>query len=554
MKIRFQKLFLILIISLMPFLLQAQDTIKNVIVMIPDGCSTALLSMSRWYAQYKNPEVTRLVVDDYLCGMVMTHSSDAPIGDSAPTSSCYFTGQPTQKYFVSTYPVKTDHDLYSIDRARAYQPMATLLEAARILKHKATGLVFRCEFPHATPADASAHTYNRNNYAAIAQQMVHNQIDVLIGGGNKHLNDDLASILKDNDYQIFRNDIDGMMDCHSGKFWALFNEGWMSYFLDPESKEEPTLAQMTQKALEILSQKPEGFFLMVEGSKIDWASHNNDAKAAIFEFLAFDEAVGIAMDFAKKEGHTVVLVLPDHGSGGFSIGNRKCNYGYDKLSLRQLMEPIDAFQISTSKMATLLKQSDASELPALVKQYYNIDLSEKEIDTLYHSSDYKNSPIPKEKRKGYSLERSLGEFLYHHSYFGSTTYGHTGDDVFMACYHPYNQQPHGVITNVEVNEFLCQCLGIEGQLPALTDSLFSSHQRLFADAQSIRIDSLGKDDYQLTVKYKKHQLVAHSYENFVTVDKEIIPLNSVIVYMKVNNTFYLPDNKHIINKLKSDKR
>lgn len=542
---------MLLVISLTPLFLSAQDTIKNVILMIPDGCSTALLSMSRQYAQYLTGKETHLAFDDYLCGMVMTHSSDAPIGDSAPTTACYVTGQPTQTGFISTYPVKTDYDLYPIDSARAYQPLATVMEAARILKHKATGLVFICEFPHATPADLCAHTYNRSSYQSIASQMVHNQIDVVIGGGNKYLTDDLSFYLKDNDYQVVKNDINGMMNCHSGKMWALFNDAWMDFSIDRDPEKEPSLSQMTQKALEILSQKPEGFFLMVEGSKIDFAAHNNDAKSAILDFLAFNDAVQTAIDFAKNDGHTVVLVVPDHGCGGFNIGSRKSNHGYDKLTLNQIMDPIGDFKISTLKMASILRKNPAEDLPILIKKYYNIDLSDEEIETIYHSSDYKTSPVAKENRKGDALEKTLGELIYHHTYFGSTTYGHTGEDVFLACYHPFNQQPMGVISNVDVNGFLCRSLGIEGQLPALTDSLFVDHHRLFADAKNIRIDSLGNEMYQLTVNYKKHQLVACSCDNFVTLDKEIVPLNSVIVYMKKNNTFYLPNNQYVINKLKS---
>ena len=114
--------------------------IKNVILMIPDGTSTSLLSAARWYQTYLDPNNTTLNIDPYVCGLVRTHSSDAPIGDSAPTTSCYVSGQPSQTGFVSTYPVATDHDLVPVDATRAYQPLATVLEAAKILQHKSTGL------------------------------------------------------------------------------------------------------------------------------------------------------------------------------------------------------------------------------------------------------------------------------------------------------------------------------------------------------------------------------------------------------------------------------
>lgn len=518
----------------------SQDSVKNVILMIPDGCSTALLSMTRQYAQYHDANYTSLPIDAYFCGMVMTHCSDAPIGDSAPTTSCYVTGQPSQKGFVSTYPVKTDHDLYPIDATRVYQPMATVLEAARILKHKATGLVFTCEFPHATPADCAAHTYNRSDYGAIAPQMVHNQLDVVIGGGTTYLTDALVNDLKHNNYQVFLNDKKGMEATQSGKMWALFNKSCMEYEIERNPSAEPSLAEMTQKAIDLLSQQKEGFFLMVEGSKVDWAAHDNDAKTAILDFLAFNNAVQVAMDFARKDGNTMVLVLPDHGCGGFNLGSRHSNSGYSKLSLEEIMKPLDNYMISTDSMARIIKKENIEKIPELMEKYYQITLAEEELDKIYHAKDFKNSPIPKEERKEASLEKTIARIVYDRTCFGTTTYGHTGEDVFLACYHPRNDRPNGVISNIEVNEYLCRQLGITGQLPRLTKDIFTSHTTLFPDAKTITIDSLDKNQYRLTVQYKKHKLVANSYDNYVTIDKQIVPLESVIVYMKKNNTFYLP--------------
>ena len=170
--------------------------VKNVILMITDGTSTSLISAARWYQTYLDPTQTTLNIDPYVCGLVRTNSSDAPIGDSAPTTSCYVSGMPSQTGFISTYPVATDHDLVPVDATRAYQPLATLLEAAKILQHKSTGLVFTCEFPHATPADCSAHTYRRGRYSVIIPQMVHNHLDVVMGGGVSYLKENYQNDLK----------------------------------------------------------------------------------------------------------------------------------------------------------------------------------------------------------------------------------------------------------------------------------------------------------------------------------------------------------------------
>jgi alkaline phosphatase len=537
---RLKSLLIIALLLLPGMVFCSQDSIKNVILMIPDGCSTALLSITRQYAQYHDASYTSLPIDAYFCGMVMTHCSDAPIGDSAPTTSCYVTGQPSQKGFVSTYPVKTDHDLYPIDATRVYQPMATVLEAARILKHKATGLVFTCEFPHATPADCAAHTYNRSDYGAIAPQMVHNHIDVVIGGGTTYLTDQLADDLKAEGYQVFLNDKRGMQATKTGKMWALFNKSCMDYEIERKTAEEPSIAEMTKKAIELLSQKEEGFFLMVEGSKVDWAAHDNDVKSAILDFLAFNDAVQVAIDYARNNSNTVVLVLPDHGCGGINLGSRHSNSGYSKLSLEEIMKPLDKYTRSTWSVAEMIKESKIDQIPELMEKYYQITLTEEELDRIYHSKDFKNSPFPKEERKESSLTKTIARIVYDRTCFGTTTYGHTGEDVFMACYHPYNDQPKGVISNIEVNQYLCRQLGITGQLPDLTETIFTKHQDLFPDAKSITIDSLGKDQFRLTVQYKKHKLVANSFDNYVTIDKQTVYLSSVVVFMEKNKTFYLP--------------
>ncbi|MDD1763074.1 MAG: alkaline phosphatase, partial [Methanothrix sp.] len=162
--------------------------VRNVILLIPDGCSLATVSAARWYQWLLTPEKPALYIDPYLCGTVRTSSSNAPIGDSAPTTSCYMTGELSRSGFVATYPPSDgENDLFTMDSTRAYQPMMTVLEAAKLLYGKSTGLVFTCEFPHATPADCASHDYYRAHYNNIAPQMVYNRVDVVAGGGCTYL-------------------------------------------------------------------------------------------------------------------------------------------------------------------------------------------------------------------------------------------------------------------------------------------------------------------------------------------------------------------------------
>ncbi|NJK94777.1 MAG: alkaline phosphatase, partial [Bacteroidales bacterium] len=149
-------------------------------MLIPDGTSMDVISLSRWYKfGICDQDACWLNIDPYICGLVKTHSSDAPIGDSAPTGSTYATGYLSQSGFVATYPASSGkaRDLVTVDPTRSYQPMYTILEAAK-LSGKSTGLVVTCQFTHATPADFSAHTPDRDKYFDIAKQMVYNRLNV----------------------------------------------------------------------------------------------------------------------------------------------------------------------------------------------------------------------------------------------------------------------------------------------------------------------------------------------------------------------------------------
>ena len=532
----FTKVLLFLIL----FAFSQHKPIKNVILMIPDGTSTSLLSAARWYQTYLDSSQTTLNIDPYICGLVRTNSSDAPIGDSAPTTSCYVSGQPTQTAFVSTYPVATDQDLIPIDATRAYQPLATVLEASKILHGKSTGLVFTCEFPHATPADCSAHSYSRGRYSMIIPQMVHNHLDVVMGGGVKYLSEKYQEDLKAENYSVYIDDIDGFRTCKRMPVWALFGETSMPYTLEANANKMPSLAEMTVKALELLSKNDKGFFLMVEGSKVDWAAHDNDAKNAMIELLEFDKACGEAFEFAKKNGETVVIVLPDHGTGSVTVGNTKSNSGYDKLSLKEIMSPIDNYKLSNWTMSEKMKEVDTAEWPQLFDTYFGFIPQRSEISYLSTARDYNKSYLSKEQRKtNLSLTKMLSQVLYGRTYFGFTTFGHTIENVFLAIYHPENDILTGCPTNVDIFNYLCKQMNLTDKMHNLTEEIFTPHTIVF-EGFDIKIDSLDKEDFRLTVKNKKNTLLAESYANYVLVNNQRVDLESVIVYMDKKNTFYLP--------------
>lgn len=532
--------------------------VKNIIVMIPDGCSLPVVSVSRWLQWYTNPDKPDLHIDPYLCGTVSTFSSNAPIGDSAPTTSCYMTGQPSRTGYVSTYPEHDgDNDIYPTDPARAFQPLVTVLEAMKMTQNKATGLVFTCEFPHATPADCSAHSYRRGNYHWIAPQMVHNDLDVVIGGGVSILDETMEKYLTDNGYGVYRNNLQGMRADNHQKMWALYGDKEMAYDADRDPAAQPSIEEMTRKAIEKLSRNENGFFLMVEGSKIDWAAHANDPVGMCTDFLAFDRACGAALEFARKDGQTLVVIVPDHGNSGFSLGKRACG-GYDKLTKDQLFHNFSLMKLTAEGLAKKINSEPFSAVQDIFRRYAGFELTEDEMHALTHMKDYKNSPVPVEERSSEGIEPSLysgslnsflSKLMTSKTCFGFTTGGHTGEEVFIAAYHPGGTPPMGRRTNIDLNKYLCQAAGLNASLDMLSNQVFARHTDVFKDYTCEVIPAKEeKGSPTLIVKNKKNrnkQLTITPFTNIVKAGRkaqEEIRLNSVIVYVDKNETFYLPQN------------
>jgi alkaline phosphatase len=511
---------------------------RNVIVMIPDGTSIGVVSAARWFKIY-NKMGDSLNIDPYICGTVKTHSSDAPIGDSAPTTSCYMTGMLQQSGNISIYPVSnSDSDLSDIDDGMAYQPLATLLEGARIDQNKSVGLVVTCEFPHATPADCSAHHYSRKDYKSISSQMAYQNLDVMFGGGNDFVSDDMKNHFDTRNIKYIKDDIAGFRALKREKAWALFGDRELPYDLDRDKNVIPSLEEMTSKAIDILSQNKNGFFLMVEGSKVDWAAHANDVVGCITEFIAFDNAVGAAIDFAKKDGNTTVIVLPDHGNSGFSIGNYNLKE-YDKANIEKLFGQVSKYKKTAEGIKKLLSHEKPERFRSLIKEYTCIDITDEEYAYLVGTREYKSSDYTKTDEV-IDMGAVLVRIMNSRTYFGFSTYGHTGEDVFLAAYHPQGDIPIGMNTNIEINRYLSDVMNLETKLPDLTRKIFAKHGEVFSNFR-MEIDKTGEFPV-LVVKNGNRVLKVPAHKSIAYLNERPFDIGSVTVYIDKNGTFYLSES------------
>lgn len=537
-------LVLFLAVTLVAF---AQDVkpVKNVIVMIPDGTSTGVYSAARWYKIY-NKMGDKLHIDPYLSGTVTTHSSDAPIGDSAPTGSTYATGVLQRTGNVAIYPeANPGNDLYPVDTNRTYQPATTILEASKIVKNKAVGLVVTCEFPHATPADFSSHYYNRSAYKVLAPQIAYQNLDVMFGGGVGILTDDIRQHFNNNGTVLIENDRAALLNYNkTDKVWALFGERALPYDIDRNPDKVPSLAEMTEKALEILSKDENGFFMMIEGSQVDWAAHANDAVGMITEYIAFDDAVGKVMEFAIKDGNTAVVIMSDHGNSGFTIGRRDCG-GYDRLSIGQLFGSVSEYKLSGNGLEAILQDTKPEDIKGEFKKYTNIDLSDEELETLLSSKNYKESNYM-EASNSNNMGHNIVQIMNSRTCFGFTTGGHTGEETLLASYHPQGDNLTGNVRNVDVNKYLVEVSGIDLTLQDLSDQLFAKHTDVFANLK-YTVDKKDEDFPILTVKKGKNTLEIKAFSSVAKHNGKPFDIGSVVVYIDKNDTFYLP--KSLTDKL-----
>jgi len=273
---------------------------KNIILMIGDGMGLAQITAGLTYNKgHLHLEKARHV------GLVRTHSANSYITDSAASGTAMATG------------VKTNNGVIGKDTAGVH--VKTILEYAED-NGLSTGLVATSAITHATPASFIAHVDSRSEYEEIASFFLWTDIDVFIGGGRAHFdrrNDsiNLLEAFKVKGYQVLYNMKD-ISKVRSGKLAGLVAKEHTISHLEGRSDMLPA---STRTAMRILSDNPEGFFLMVEGSQIDWGGHGHNTYYIMTEVVDFDRAVNEAFEFADKNGETLVLVTSDHETGGMSL-------------------------------------------------------------------------------------------------------------------------------------------------------------------------------------------------------------------------------------------
>ncbi len=293
----------------------APETSPGIILFIGDGMGTIQRQAATWLGLGENGVLAMDAMP--VRGSAITSSANNEVTDSAAASTALATGQLTNNQFLG---VNSQKEL-----------LVTILELAQN-QGWSVGLVTTTQLTHATPAAFAVHHPSRDDTLIIARQMMEKQVDVLLGGGE----DDFFSRGEDGcftgngrqpkgadlvalaigegySYVCSAEQLAALEPSQTNRVLGLFAGGGM------ESPYSPTLSEMTQTAIDILSQDPDGFFLMVEGGQIDWAGHDRDAEKIIQDTLSLDAAVTIGQTYALGHPETLVIVTADHETGGMKL-------------------------------------------------------------------------------------------------------------------------------------------------------------------------------------------------------------------------------------------
>jgi alkaline phosphatase len=423
-------------------------TPKYIFFFIGDGMATPQINLAQ--AALNDPDFRpkssvgigqMRIAELPIIGMSTTHAENRYITGSAASATALATGEKTT---INTISKSGD---YSRD-------LRTMAEMARD-KGMRVGVVSSVSIDHATPAAFYAHENTRKSMYNISAQMATAKFDYY-GGGYAHGDrdgdgyKDIKQKMQNEGYKIVSNRADFNAIQNGEKVWAynhtLDASSALWYEMDRPA-DHLSLAEFTQRGIEILD-NDKGFFMMVEGGKIDWACHANDAVAAAYDMIAFDDALGKALDFYKQHpDETLIIVTGDHECGGLALGFANTAYEtafdilkYQKLSYEKFTEKVyewietqgDAFtfEVALEKIKENFGLGNAALNEALALSEYELD----QLRNAFNKTVTGESPFPKEDQSLFydyydPLTVTVTHILNRKAGIDWTSYYHTGVPV-----------------------------------------------------------------------------------------------------------------------------
>ena len=490
---------------------------KNIIFMVSDGFGEAGLTLARLYkntALFPRPRINGqpapmvpLNLDAFATGNSHTYSASSLVTDSAAGATAWSCAQKTDNLKVATTVFE--------------QPCGTLMEAAKA-SGMSTGVAVTSSVTDATPASFATHARRRKLEYSIALQFCTNRTaDVILGGG-LHFFAQQGLVGNCSGYPFVGN-ASALAAATSAPLLGLFADGDLPWEIDRDNATTPSLKAMALKAVELLTQRSarrgdgRGFFLVVEGSKIDKAAHPNDVGSHLREILAYDDAVGAMLNFAREDRQTLVLSTSDHETGGLSLGRGAIvgtpsaaeaaalveaplhtrsliaeaegildtEYGIKlevltnqtasteamaNLALRAVGSPTgeELAANATARLAlvgalelVLRTHGGVGLLTAVEKGFLRetVELYERHRDAQGHDGE----EWPLRPLGLYDIVRALGSIVSARAKLGWSSFGHSAEDVKLHAYGSGAEYFHGALENAEIGRRIASLMGFDLQ-------------------------------------------------------------------------------------------
>jgi alkaline phosphatase len=439
--------------------------VKGIILLIGDGMGLNQVRSAEIYA--KHVMNNSLAINSILTrGTTTTYSANSEITDSSSAATALYTGHKINNGVLNMLP--DGRVLFTIGDAAKKAGLSV-------------GVVSTTRLTHATPAAIYSRARHRNCEDYIAEQLPEFSPEVALGGGRQYFvpqnvngskrkdSTNLIETMMSKGYEYVTNKKElSAISPKTDKLFGLFSGSHMDYSLDrendPKLANQPSLAEMTKAALSILEKNPKGFFLMVEGGRIDHACHAHDIKSSIYEVLDFDSAVNVALEFQATRPSILVIVTADHETGGLGLG-RGSEYALDVEALKPIKHSLEylakEFKADPSKAEDLLKKA-------------GFELTEKERDFLLRDPSTiqvaELNTLPKIKDKVSWMHFALSSIESERSKIGWTSFAHTAQPVITWAIGPGEAEFSGSYDNTDIAKRMTKLLGLTLTEPAAPNS------------------------------------------------------------------------------------
>jgi alkaline phosphatase len=442
---------------------------RNVILMISDGMSMGVPGMAEMLSQqtrHRGTVWTRLLRDRTAAqGLSATASLSSPVTDSSAASSAWGSGRRVANGAVNTYPDGTQ-----------LTPIAVMAKA----RGMRTGLITTDHICGGTPSGFAACQPSRGMRDEIALDYL-DRVDVLLGGGrnsflDRHRKDkvDLIERYRSADYACVDHRT-AVVDAGK-KLLGLYAGDVLPFTIDQLQNEQqrqdvPTLAEMTGLGLRSLNESPQGFFLMIEGARIDHAAHANDAAAMLHEQLAFDDAVAVALEYTKAQGDTLLVITSDHGNSNPGLNGMGSRYKSSAECFARLAGFQASFPVVMQALAREKKAGADSAAAArqTIQAMLGIELSDAEAAVVGQA--VLENDLPEELAHHHRNKVGvLGQVIGNYIGVGWTSVSHTADHVLLSAVGPGSGDFACLQHHTEVHDLFADLLKLDSSNPAYDDA------------------------------------------------------------------------------------